>query len=568
MILTPHTIVIGFSVLVLYLSFKFYCRRSRIGTIRGPPSPSWLLGHLYMLRHTKNVGDYEAAWYRDYGSVFRIAGVFSEPVLLVSDPKALQYIFHTSGYQFAKSVDTNRVTEALFGYGLVTAVDKDHQRQRKILNPAFSAVHLRSYLDVFQATGSKLVDKLKETLNEGDEVQDMLSWTLKVTLDIIGITSFRYSFGALDNVIEPALEEIMSNFFSEAQQFPSALDVFLFQGGLCYLPESFMTILAKIPTKESLIYQSFRNAMEKHARSIYNRELQLVKNSSGAEQEKDVVNILAQSSLSDDKNRRMAENEIVSQMATFIFAGHDTTAHALAWLLYELSLHPEDQDRIKQEILHARRHTTVLSSSKYSDRTVNETLRLHPFVHTLIRVAQQDDVLPLLEPIKTRDGKVLTEIPISEGQSIQASVYMYNRNPIVWGDDVDKWNPNRFLDVDHREATVGVFSNLCWCQSLHRMALCDQRVPINYRASARLRYSSSWVVWAVSFVGLEDATLHFRGYTLRYQQCQTPASMQYWNLIYVQDVMLLQSQSWTYWDTFQLPLQVVSRSHAEEGCQR
>ncbi len=30
-----------------------------------------------MLRHAKNVGDYEAAWYRNYGSVFRIAGVFN-----------------------------------------------------------------------------------------------------------------------------------------------------------------------------------------------------------------------------------------------------------------------------------------------------------------------------------------------------------------------------------------------------------------------------------------------------------------------------------------------------------
>ncbi|KAF9021771.1 cytochrome P450 [Hymenopellis radicata] len=448
--------------------------------IRGPPSPSWLLGHLYMLRHTKNVGDYEAAWYCDYGSTFRIAGVFSEPVLLVSDPKALQYIFHASGYQFAKSVDMNRVIEAMLGCGLVTAIDKDHQRQRKILNPAFSAVHLRSYLDVFQASGSKLVDRLKETLNEGDEVQNMLSWTQKATLDIIGISrfltflsnspaptsllaSFRYSFGALDNV-KSALEEVMCNFFSGAQYSPSALDVFLFQGGLCYLPESFMTILAKIPTKESLKYQGFRSAMEEHARSIYNRELQLVKDGSGAEQDKDIINILAQSSLSDDKNRRMSENEIVSQMATFILAGHDTTAHSLAWLLYELSRHPEDQDRIRQEILHARSRTTVLTSSDYDamiwlNASIKETLRLHPFVHTLIRVAQQDDVLPLLKPIKTRDGKVLTEIPISKGQSIQASVYMYNRNPIVWGDDVDKWNPNRFLDGDHREA-VGVFSNL------------------------------------------------------------------------------------------------------------
>ncbi len=73
--------------------------------IRGPPSPSWLLGeslcllcckasshedaytgHQYILRHAKNVGDYEAAWYREYGSVVRIAGVLSVRIIHGFEP--------------------------------------------------------------------------------------------------------------------------------------------------------------------------------------------------------------------------------------------------------------------------------------------------------------------------------------------------------------------------------------------------------------------------------------------------------------------------------------------------
>ncbi|KAF9024368.1 cytochrome P450 [Hymenopellis radicata] len=421
---TPHPIAVALSVFVLFLAFRLYRKRISIDMIRGPPSPSWLLGHQYMLRHAKNVGDYETAWYRDYGSVFRIAGVLSEPVLLVSDPMALQYILQASGYQFPKALDTTRLLAAFFGNGLLGANNQDHPRQRKILNSAFSAVHLQSYLDVFHATGSKLVDKLKESLREGHEVQNMLSWTQKATLDIIGVTSFRYSFGALDNT-HSALEDVLNHLFTEVMLFPSVADVFISQGVLRHLPESIMPIMTKLPTRENIKLREFRQAMENIARDIYHRELQFVKD--GIEEGKDIINILALSSLSNDERKRMTESEIAAQMGTFIFAGHDTTANSLAWLLYELSRHPEDQDRIRQEISQVRPDTGVLTSSDYNampwlNASLKEALRLHPFAQTLVRVAERNDVLPLLEP-------VLKEIPIAKGQAIHTSIYMYNRYP-------------------------------------------------------------------------------------------------------------------------------------------
>ncbi|KAF8910713.1 cytochrome P450 [Mucidula mucida] len=424
-------LAVGLPIFVLFLALKLYRKRISIHMIRGPPSPSWLLGHQYILRHAKNVGDYEAAWYREYGSVVRIAGVLSEPILLVSDPKALQYILEASGYRFPKSLDTTRQLAAFFGYGLVAAIDQDHQRQRKILNFAFSAVHLQSYLDVFHTTGSKLVHKLKDSLSEGQEIQNMLSWTQKATLDIIGVTSFRYSFGALDDT-KSALEDILSHLFAEAQLFPSVANVFISQGVLRHLPESFVPIITKLPTRVNLKFQEFRKAMENIAGNIYHRELQLVKN--GVEEGKDIINILALSPLSNNERKRMTDSEIAAQMATFIFAGYETTANLIAWLLYELSRHPKDQDK--------------------------EALRLHPFGHTLVRVAECNDVLPLLEPITTRDGNLLKEIPIAKGQTIYTSIYMYNRNPIVWGNDAHEWNPKRFLVENHPETNMGMYGNL------------------------------------------------------------------------------------------------------------
>jgi hypothetical protein len=32
--------------------------------------------------------------------------------------------------------------------------------------------------------------------------------------------------------------------------------------------------------------------------------------------------------------------------------------------------------------------------------------------------------------------------------------------PEVWGADADDWNPERFLDSDRKQTSVGVFANL------------------------------------------------------------------------------------------------------------
>ncbi len=39
---------------------------------------------------------------------------------MLSDPKALQYIFHTSGYRFPKTADAELSAKSLLGEGMVT----------------------------------------------------------------------------------------------------------------------------------------------------------------------------------------------------------------------------------------------------------------------------------------------------------------------------------------------------------------------------------------------------------------------------------------------------------------
>lgn len=56
-----------------------------------------------------------------------------------------------------------------------------------------------------------------------------------------------------------------------------------------------------------------------------------------------------------------------------------------------------------------------------------ESLRLHPVVHTLTRDATQDDVIPLASPIVTKSGEQVSSIQVSKGTPIEIAIAVYNR---------------------------------------------------------------------------------------------------------------------------------------------
>jgi hypothetical protein len=47
-----------------------------------------------------------------------------EDILMLCDPLALQYVFHTSGYHFPKRTDATQVTKLMMGRGIVSASGK------------------------------------------------------------------------------------------------------------------------------------------------------------------------------------------------------------------------------------------------------------------------------------------------------------------------------------------------------------------------------------------------------------------------------------------------------------
>ncbi|KAK0207538.1 cytochrome P450 [Armillaria fumosa] len=453
-----YFVIPAIAYLLVAIPLRFWRRRYAIRKIRGPPRPSFFLGHVYFLLSRQHVGDLEMEWYEQYGAVYRTGGCFGQDILSVADPKALHYIFHSPGYRFLKTRDTVRFSDAFVGQGVGTVQGSDHQRQRKILGPAFVTSQLRLFLKVFQACALKLTEKINGYVGKGREI-NVLQWTSKVSLDIIGITAFRYQFNSISDE-QTELMAALNNILGESQMWPTKWEI-LFTALWRILPEWILFLLERLPSRLAVRLKLFKDVAVKVSRPIFEKQLIEVANDPDPS-EKDIVTVLAMSHLADDVKKKMNDHEIDSQLTTFIAAGHIATAGAIAWILYELSRHPEVQTKVREEIVIAKSKSPgALTWDDYDamawlNAVIKEVLRYHALGYGLFREASQDDVLPLAEPIITSDGQSCSEIPISKGQIIFASVL-----PSVWGDDAAEWNPCRFLeDRGIKQESLGTYTNL------------------------------------------------------------------------------------------------------------
>eukprot|EP00039_Didymoeca_costata_P009171 m.121292 g.121292 ORF g.121292 m.121292 type:complete len:588 (-) comp14386_c0_seq5:2725-4488(-) len=139
---------------------------------------------------------------------------------------------------------------------------------------------------------------------------------------------------------------------------------------------------------------------------------------------------------------RIADGDnMYENAATFVFAGHDTTANTMTWLLFEVSQNKNLQQRLQQEAdeFFARTNGNIqyddLKSLPLLGRCILETLRLWPVVpNGTFRELLFDDVVvgPNGQPVK-----------VPKGTYVQITNWMRHRSPELWGPDAGVFNPDR-----------------------------------------------------------------------------------------------------------------------------
>ncbi len=149
--------------------------------------------------------------------------------------------------------------------------------------------------------------------------------------------------------------------------------------------------------------------------------------------DRDMLDVLV--SITDEQGTpRFSADEVTGMFISLMFAGHHTSSGTSSWTLIELLRHPEVYAAIVDELeelyadgqevsFHALRQIPLL------DNVVKETLRLHPPLIILMRVAK---------------GEFEVQgWPIHDGDFVAASPAISNRIPEDFPDP-DAFNPDRY----------------------------------------------------------------------------------------------------------------------------
>ncbi|XP_026507716.1 cytochrome P450 4B1-like isoform X1 [Terrapene carolina triunguis] len=147
-------------------------------------------------------------------------------------------------------------------------------------------------------------------------------------------------------------------------------------------------------------------------------------------------------SAKDENGAGLSDEDLRAEVSTFMFEGHDTTASGISWLLYCMALHPEHQQRCREEITEilGDRETVQwddFGKMTYTTMCIKETLRLYPPVPAIAR--------ELSAPVTFVDGRTLPK-----GSLVSLNIYGLHRNPTVWLDP-EVFDPLRFSPENSAE---------------------------------------------------------------------------------------------------------------------
>ncbi|KAJ6744338.1 P450 putative-RELATED [Salix purpurea] len=120
----------------------------------------------------------------------------------------------------------------------------------------------------------------------------------------------------------------------------------------------------------------------------------------------------------------------------FYLAGQETSASALTWIVFLLSVHTDWQDKARKEVLELFGQQIPsqdrIAKLRIMGMVINESLRLYTPNAILMRRVERE----------TRLGK----ITVPANTEVYISTLAVHQNPEIWGEDALLFQPERFAD--------------------------------------------------------------------------------------------------------------------------
>ncbi|CAD6884876.1 unnamed protein product [Tilletia controversa] len=367
----------------------------------------------------------------------------------------------------------SRIACMLLGDGIVTSTpaSEHHRRMRKALASSFSSASIASLSPTFFRHARGLVDTIQDQIQSHRACSpdplplDVVPLLNAVAFDILAEAGLGYESGCVESLRARRRGDSKAVRDPLAAAFDSTNAAFTSQHPVTQVCLTFLGYMIP-PLASSSIFARNR-AIKTSRRRMEKLALKMIEDrtsSPGAEMEAyghiDIVSRLMFAARNSATAAKKEKDILVAQISAFLFAGHETTASTLSWLILSLATHQGFQARLARSIEgldweHA-------ASDPLVEATVKEVLRLHPPSRVLRRTTKEDGViLPLSRPLRDskdelngNDSGDLTKLVVPEGQDIVIGLAAINRSKDLWGVDADDFSPDRWfaLPASHEGA--------------------------------------------------------------------------------------------------------------------
>ena len=337
----------------------------------------------------------------EYGDFMRWRGLYD--IYVVNHPDFIRPVLSRSHEHFSKRIIDYRVMSGVMGSGLVTSDGPLWARQRKLMQPVFSHRNVAGFDATINRLTSSLMNQWDATT--GGEIVWIDREMAALTFRIAGATLFGADIDRHAGEVAEILEIINLR--------PQEL-------------RGLMTLASWIPTPHNV---RWKRALKRLDRIVH--DVIAARRGAGPGGE-DILGRLLQAR-DEETGEGLDQTQIRDEVVTLMLAGHDTSAHALAWTLYLLATHPEVESRLAEHLaahLNGAPATAAdLARLPYLKQVVQESMRIYPPVWAIARRAERE----------VKFG----EHVLPANAYVAVVSYALHRHPEFWPDP-DRFEPARF----------------------------------------------------------------------------------------------------------------------------
>ena len=336
----------------------------------------------------------------DYGDVSHFS-YGPQHLYFFNHPDLIRDILVTKSASFLKGRALQRA-KLLLGEGLLTSEGDMHKRQRRLAQPAFHRDRVQQYAAV-------MIDRAEaasRSWTSGASV-DLHHEMMRLTLAIVARTLFGADVDEEADAIGAALTEAL-------EMFP-------------LLIHPFSSILQKLPFPRM---RRLERAIARLDATIYRMIEE--RRASGVDRG-DLLSMFLLAQDEEGDRGGMSNRQLRDEVMTLFLAGHETTANALAWTWYLLSLHPDIERQLHHELDSVLGDRSAQPADyprlTYTEMVIAESMRLFPPAWIIGRLAIED--------------VEIGEWMIPRGSIAIVSPAVMHRDPRYWPEPL-KFDPRRF----------------------------------------------------------------------------------------------------------------------------